>query len=116
MRVGAVGFHEVSGDYNLRWSRIIRLRNPARPLVRYAVESRAWTARARRPDARHGITFDSHHARTGQQACSSSDRMNCADSTGVRLRVSTTMSGFSGGLYGSSTPVISLIVPSRAFL
>ena len=65
MRVGAVGFHEVSGDYYLRWSRIIRLRNPARPLVRYAVESRAWTARGRRHDTRHGITLDPHSCTNG---------------------------------------------------
>src|SRR5262249_35708960 len=39
-----------------------------------------------------------------------------ADSSGVLPSVSTTTSGFSGGSYGSSTPVKPLISPAKAFL
>src|SRR4029450_13682120 len=41
---------------------------------------------------------------------------NSAGSSGVFPSVSTTTSGFSGGSYGSSTPVKPLISPANAFL
>src|SRR6185437_12003454 len=63
---------------------------------------------------RHQATASSF-SRATKPSCSSCVITCCADCSGVRPSVSTTISACSGASYGSETPVNSLISPEKAF-
>lgn len=69
----------------------------------------------RHGEARHLLRYiGSVRARGMRPRPSSARRMRSADSAGVSSTVDKTISGESGGSYGSSTPVNSLTSPRRA--